>query len=221
MYIKGKIGGRSSSFGDLLHSFSKNPDRCRILKTIFNLGYYTDGIMFTRLLPSELETVSKNHYDYLFTDSSYKTAEPFDIVDMAVPKYLRVEIEKAIVPKKTIKKDDSLQFIVLQKDDIKLVVEDEVFFDFYHRIEQLMPGRNIEQDTSWWMSKKDGPIVVIDTGSFYRGRLLGCINQVPVEREKEFDYGKPKMRRFNKEIIGWLYQEIELVGLNKEHKNGK
>lgn len=205
MLIKGSVGGKPLSFEELLQSFSKSSARNRILKTISTSGYYTNGVMLTRLLSKELELVSKLHFDALFTDSEYKQAKPLNVLQ-AIPKYLRVEVKVA----KLINGNDKLKLVRLEGDGVKSYIEDGSFSSFYHRISQLMPGRCLESDTSWWLSRKGGPIVVMDTGSFFQGRLLGTVAQYPVEQKEEIDFGKAMWKRHNKN--GWGYKEFRSKG---------
>ncbi len=190
MFVKGDISGRSSSFEDLLQVISQSEFRNRLLKTIQTSQYYTDGKMLTRLAPKELELVSKFHYDALFTNSDYKLAEPLNLLQ-AIPRYLREEIKQA----EFINGIDKLKLVRLDNGRVKSYVEENTFLQFYHRICQLMPGRNLVNDTSWWMSREDGPIVVLDTGSFFSGRLLGTVAQFPIEQKLKFVFGKPKWKR--------------------------
>ncbi|RJQ26108.1 hypothetical protein C4577_04200 [Candidatus Parcubacteria bacterium] len=206
MKIVGQIGGRSSSFQELLQSFSQMSARSRVLKTIQESGYFTDGFMLTRLLPKELEEINHVHYDMMVSNSEYKESQPLNIKEKAIPKLLRTEATKIIVPKKA--KSEEERVVAVEGNNIRIYFYESVFFRFFHRISQLMPGRPIERDTSWWLGRKNSPIAVIDEGSFYRGRLLGTLAQIPIERKEDIDFGKPKLKRVFKKNLGWYYKEV-------------
>lgn len=190
MIVKGSIGGKTTSFEEFLQSISQSPSRNKILKTIHTSGYLTNGVILSRLLPKEKHQIDRTHYDLVISDSEYKDTEPFDILERAVPKYLRIEIKFARV----IGGDDKLRLIRLKGGGITNYVDEKVFWQFFQRIDQLMSGRCL-LDTSWWFSKKNHPVVVLDESGFNKGKLLGTIAPATYEPKEEMDFGKAKLKR--------------------------
>lgn len=201
MKITGTITAKSKSFEELLQKISEKWSRCKLLKTIHTSECFTDGTMLTRLLEKEKQLVSKTHYDTLITDSDYKDAEPLDVRE-AIPKYLTKEFKTA-----TLFKGKELKLWKLEGDGIHVFIEESVFSSFYNRISFLMGGNNIEGTTAWWYSKRNGPVVVVDAGSFSRGRLLGTVAPYSFDEVKEEPL-EPKLKRVLKSN-GWNYKKAD------------
>jgi hypothetical protein len=202
MIVKGSLGGKSTSFEELLHSLSKSPYRNRLLKTILSSKYYTNGTILTLLSDDdERKQVQKIHYDVLVSDSTYKDSKPVKLFQ-AVPKYLRTEIKTA----KRIDVDDNLSVVRLLGSGIKQFVELENFNLLYHRVKQWASDKD---SVSWWFSRQDGPIVVIKQGGLLPGDLLGTIAPLVIKQEKEQTFGKPKWKRDVSPLTGgWLYRKV-------------
>lgn len=208
MKLRGEVGGKSQSFEDLLQEIAQYKSRSRLLKTIYSTGHYTNGVMLTRLTQRESDLITCKHLDATISDSEYRDCTPFDILERAVPKYLRIECTSISIPRKTKEKDSKVKVVVLEGNGVQVFVEECPFFQFYKRLEQLLPGSILEKDTSWWLSRKNCPIAVLDNRGFSKGRLLGTIAQIPISRKEDFDYGEPLLKRFHKKGIGWMYKLI-------------
>ncbi len=204
MKIQGNQTWRTKPFDELLQVVAESQHRCKLLRTIHFSEHYTDGIMLTRLLSKEKELVDKIHYDTLVTDSKYKETEPYDVGQGAIPKYLRKQFRKA-----TLVGDGKLRYWRLEGEGVSVAIYEKPFIAFVSRIKSLMSGTDIFTNTSWWFSKKKGPVVVIDEGSFSRGRLLGTIAIILEEKKEEDNIGERKLKRIHKSN-GWYYKKIEI-----------
>lgn len=203
MLIKGSIGGRNKSFNELLEKISESFHRNSLLKTIYNCEYYTDGVILTKLTSLEKESINKIHLDTIVTDTEYKKTKSLNI-KQAVPRYLRCECNKI----ESVGGDKKLRLVkITSGNGVKAYMEEGSFNTFYQRINFLMSGRMMV-DASWWFSRKDGPIVVLDMGGFNQGKLIGTIAQFKLEQQEEICLGKPKLKRIYKPNIGWMYKSI-------------
>lgn len=160
------------SFPKLLRRLVKQEPgfRARLLRTCHETGYFTEGMVLTKMSYQERQEVSRMHWDALATDKDYAAAQLFDL--------------KALLPKRAgpaVTKDKEVSsegrpMVLLEGGGAGVVVWQR----YYRQLKERHP------QAEWRFALGDyweKPLVLLVPRGLYEGSLLGAISPIRYKME--------------------------------------